>query len=238
MEAPAEISTGRWLWEWVKSFAVAFVIFIFVRTFVVEAFQIPTGSMENTLLVGDYLLVNKAVYGAEIPGTDFSLPSLGEPGRGDIVVFRPPPDAGQPPGTNYVKRIVGGQGDTLSMRDGVLYRNGRPVEEPYVRRESNGRSRTSPVFAWQRSYLVGDSVDPAQYRPTRDAWGPLKVPDGHFFVMGDNRNNSEDSRYWGFVPREDIRGDPLFIYYSYDRGKLAPFPWLTEVRWGRIFDGI
>ena len=237
-EERREISTGRWVWEWVKSFAVAIVIFLFVRTFVVEAFQIPTGSMENTLLVGDYLLVNKAVYGAEIPGTDVSLPAFGQPGRGDIVVFQPPPSAGQPRGTNYVKRIVGVAGDTLAMRDGVLYRNGERVEEPYAHHSVGSRDQASPSFGWQRSFLVGDSVKPSTYRPTRDEWGPLEVPEGHYFVMGDNRDNSEDSRYWGFVSRDEIKGDPLFIYFSYDRGKLAPFPWLTEVRWGRIFEGI
>jgi hypothetical protein len=108
-------SVGRWFWEWTKSILVAFLLFIFVRTFIVEAFQIPTASMENTLLVGDFLLVNKMVYGAEIPGTNLSLPSFDEPDRGDVVVFEPPPQAGQPPRTNYVKRIVGVPGDTLRI---------------------------------------------------------------------------------------------------------------------------
>ena len=108
-------SVGRWLWEWTKSIAVAFLLFILVRTFVVEAFQIPTGSMEQTLLVGDFLLVNKMVYGAELPGTGVRLPAFDPPARGDIVVFSPPPAARQAANTNYVKRIVGLPGDTLLM---------------------------------------------------------------------------------------------------------------------------
>ncbi|MGW8283135.1 MAG: signal peptidase I, partial [Gemmatimonadota bacterium] len=123
-------SFGRWAWEWTKSIAVAFVLFLVVRTFVVEAFQIPTGSMENTLLVGDFLLVNKMVYGAEIPGTNVRLPAIAPPEHGDIVVFEPPPAARQAENTNYVKRIVGLAGDTLQMVDGALYRNGAPVPEP------------------------------------------------------------------------------------------------------------
>lgn len=233
-----EIGFGRWAWEWFKSLAVAVVLFLFLRTFVVAAFQIPTGSMEDTLLVGDYLLVNKAVYGAEIPGTDVHMPSFDEPEFGEIVVFEPPPSAGQPAGANYVKRVVGLPGDTLAMRDGTLYRNGDPVEEPYVRHHRPGSDPRSRSFSWQREYLVGDSVRPGAYRPTRDNWGPIRVPRGQYFVMGDNRDNSEDSRYWGFVPWESIEGDPLFIYYSYDRERLAPFPWITEVRWDRLFAGI
>jgi len=227
-----------WAWEWTKSIAVAIVLFLLVRAFVVEAFQIPTGSMENTLLVGDFLLVNKMVYGAEIPGTKVRLPSLSSPRRGDVVVFEPPPAAGQPAHTNYVKRIVGIPGDTLSMIDAVLYRNGKPVRETYVKHIRSYEDAQSPQFFWQRSYLVGDGRRPQEYRPTRDNWGPITVPPAHYFVMGDNRDNSEDSRYWGFVPAQAIKGRPLIIYYSYDREKMAPFPWLTEIRWGRLLGRI
>ncbi len=233
-----EMSLGRWAWEWTKSLAVAAVLYLVLRTFVIAAFQIPTGSMEDTLLVGDYLLVNKAVYGAEIPGTGVHVPGFDRPEFGEIVVFEPPPSAGQPSGTNYVKRVVGLPGDTLAMRDGALYRNGSRVEELYVRHSSPGTDPSSPSFAWQRAHLVGDSVRPDEYRPTRDSWGPLRVPEEHYFVMGDNRDNSEDSRYWGFVPWDSIQGDPLFIYYSYDRERMVPFPWITEIRWGRLFAGI
>lgn len=233
-----EMSLGRWAWEWTKSLAVAAVLYFVLRTFVIAAFQIPTGSMENTLLVGDYLLVNKAVYGSEIPATGIHMPSFDRPEFGEIVVFEPPPEAGQPSGTNYVKRVVGLPGDTLAMRDGQLYRNGERVREPYARHSRPGTDPQSPSFAWQRAHLVGDSVGPREYRPTRDNWGPLRVPEGRYFVMGDNRDNSEDSRYWGFVPWESIQGDPLFIYYSYDRERMVPFPWITEIRWGRLFAGI
>jgi signal peptidase I len=230
-------SVGRWFWEWTKSILVAFLLFIFVRTFIVEAFQIPTASMENTLLVGDFLLVNKMVYGAEIPGTNLSLPSFDEPDRGDVVVFEPPPQAGQPPRTNYVKRIVGVPGDTLRMVDGHLLLNGDAMPEPYVKHAGRARDIRSPQFRWQFDFLVRDGLR-GPYRPTRDNWGPLIVPADQFFVMGDNRANSEDSRYWGYVSGEAIKGRPLIIYYSYDRKNLAPLRWLTEIRWDRILNTI
>lgn len=226
----------RWVWEWTKSILVAFVLFLVVRAFVVEAFQIPTASMEGTLLVGDFLLVNKMVYGAEIPGTRARLPALGRPDRGDIVVFEPPPSAGQPERTNYVKRIVGAPGDTLYMRDGILYRNGERADEPYAQHSRPFEDPYSPQFRWQRTYLVRDGKDRSEYRPTRDNWGPIAVPGDRYFVMGDNRDNSEDSRYWGFVPVNAIKGRPLIIYYSYDRERLVPFPWLTEIRWDRLLN--
>ena len=231
-------SVGRWLWEWTKSIAVAFLLFILVRTFVVEAFQIPTGSMEQTLLVGDFLLVNKMVYGAELPGTGVRLPAFDPPERGDIVVFQPPPAARQAANTNYVKRIVGLPGDTLLMVEGVLYRNGTQVSEPYARHTRPYEDPRSPQFDWQRTHLVEDGRRLQEYRPTRDNCGPITVPTDSFFVMGDNRDNSEDSRYWGFVPHESIKGRPWIIYFSYDRNKITPFPWLTEIRWSRLFDPI
>ncbi len=233
-----EGSVGRWLWEWTKSIAVAFVLFLLVRTFVVEAFQIPTGSMENTLLVGDFLLVNKMVYGAEIPGTTVRLPAVDPPDHGDIVVFEPPESARQVEKTNYVKRIVGLPGDTLLMVEGALYRNGVPVPEPYARHTRPYEDPRSPQFDWQGRYLVRNGRRLQEYRPTRDNWGPIVVPKDSFFVMGDNRDNSEDSRYWGFVPRDGMKGRPLIIYFSYDRNKIAPFPWLTEIRWSRLLSPI
>ncbi|HEU0079562.1 MAG TPA: signal peptidase I, partial [Longimicrobiaceae bacterium] len=128
-ESRGSISTGRWMWEWFKAISTAVLLFLTIRTFVVEAFKIPTGSMERTLLVGDFLLVNKAVYGAEVPGTHTRFPAFAEPNRGDVIVFLPPHD----PAKNYVKRLVGLPGDTLEMHDKVLYRNGEPLPEPYVR---------------------------------------------------------------------------------------------------------
>lgn len=236
-EAAAARTEGvaRWLWDWTKSIFIAFLLFILIRAFVVEAFQIPTASMENTLLVGDFLLVNKMVYGAEIPGMDLHLPAFAEPQRGDIVVFEPPAESGQPTRTNYVKRVVGVPGDTLSMVSGRLYVNGRPAEEPYVKNGVRSRDLRSADFDWQRSHLAQHGRRVRPYRPTRDNWGPIVVPPDSYFVMGDNRDNSQDSRYWGYVPAEAIKGKPLLIYYSYDRRKLSDVPWLTEIRWDRLF---
>lgn len=221
---------NRWIWEWIKSGLIAFVLFLVIRTFIVEAFRIPTGSMENTLLVGDFLLVNKAIYGAQVPGTGLQLPAFGEPEQGDIVVFVPPHE----PDKNFVKRLVGAAGDTLEMRDKVLYLNGEAQVEPYVQHtDASGMAISLPSMLWQREHLV-PGVDPETYRPTRDDWGPIVVPEGRIFVLGDNRDDSEDSRYWGFVDTQKLKGQPLFIYYSFDPGMMRPFPWLTQIRWGRI----
>jgi signal peptidase I len=227
-------SGARLVWDWIKSIAVALLLFLVIRTFLVEAFRIPTGSMERTLLVGDFLLVNKAVYGAQLPGTNSRLPSFAEPGRGDVVVFIPPHD----PGKNYVKRLVGVPGDTLEMRDRVLYINGEPQDEPYVQHtDANGMDMVLPDMIWQRNYLAAETRSDA-YHPTRDNWGPIIVPAERYFMLGDNRDDSEDSRYWGFVDRSAIKGRPLFIYYSFDGGTMRPFPWITQIRWTRIGDMI
>jgi signal peptidase I len=219
-------------WEWTKSIAVAFVLFLLVRTFIVEAFKIPTSSMENTLLVGDFLLVNKAVYGAEIPGTHLHLPALEAPQRGDVIVFIPPHD----PTKNYVKRLVGVPGDTLQMKEKHLYVNGSLVKEPYVRYIDRTGDAVHPDMRWQSNHLL---AGPARsYHPTRDNWGPIVVPDGDYFVLGDNRDNSEDSRYWGFVPRDAIRGRPWVVYYSFDPNADVPFPWLRSIRWDRLGERI
>jgi signal peptidase I len=222
-------STGRWLWEWIKSISVAILLFLVIRTFVVEAFKIPTGSMEETLLVGDFLLVNKAVYGAQVPFTHIRLPAFDTPERGDVVVFEYPLDTSK----NYVKRVIGLPGDKVAMSGGNLYVNDVLQDEDYVQHTQPNGDYYDPSFEWQRDYLEPD-VDVATYRPTRDDWGPVVVPPDRYFVMGDNRDNSQDSRYWGFVDRTLIKGRPLIIYYSFDRSKLRPIPWLTEVRWGRV----
>jgi signal peptidase I len=219
---------GRWTWEWIKSLGIALLLFLVIRTFVIEAFRIPTGSMETTLLVGDFLLVNKAVYGAQVPGTAVRLPAFGEPDRGDVVVFTPPHE----PDKNYVKRLVGLPGDTLSMRDKVLFVNGLPVAEPYAR-HGDPMDVHAPGMRWQLDHLM-DPTQRLQYRPSRDNWGPVTVPTGHVFVLGDNRDDSEDSRYWGFVDQTDIKGKPLFVYYSFNPRTLRNAPWLTEIRWDRI----
>lgn len=216
------------VWEWTRSLAFAFVLFLVLRIFLVEAFRIPTSSMENTLLVGDFLLVNKAVYGAEIPGTTIRLPAFTEPRVGDVVVFTPPHE----PTKNYVKRLVGGPGDTLEMRDKELLRNGSPTAEPFVRLVDRAGDAIHPGMKWQSSHLIANMTD--GYRPTRDNWGPIVVPGGHYFMLGDNRDNSEDSRYWGFVPRSAIHGRPWFVYYSLDESAQGQLPWLRGVRWERL----
>lgn len=222
-----EPSLFRTFWEWTRSVLVAFALFLLVRAFLVEAFKIPTGSMENTLLVGDFLLVNKAVYGAEIPGTGLHLPALDEPDRGDVVVFTPPHE----PRKNYVKRVVGIPGDTIEMQDKVLLVNGVPSHEPHARFVDMGGDARHPNMKWQAGHLI---ARPGDYTPSRDTWGPLVVPDGHYFMLGDNRDNSEDSRYWGFVSRDAIRGRPWFVYYSFDPASHDGLPWLRAVRWDRI----
>jgi signal peptidase I len=219
-------SAVRALWEWTRSVLVAFALFLLVRAFLVEAFKIPTGSMESTLLVGDFLLVNKAVYGAEIPGTGLHLPALAEPERGEVVVFNPPHE----PRKNYVKRVVGVPGDTIEMRDKVLLVNGLPAHEPYVRFIDPAGDARHPNMRWQAGHLI---ARPSEYTPSRDTWGPLVIPDDAFFVLGDNRDNSEDSRYWGFVDREAIRGRPWFVYYSFSPSNEG-LAWLSAVRWTRI----
>jgi len=184
------------------------VIAIFVITFIVQAFQIPSESMENTLLVGDYLLVNKLCYGGQGLG-DHVMPYQ-KIKRGDIIVFHYPVD----PQQHFVKRVIGVPGDHLRMERKKVLINGRPLDEPYVR------------FLEPPNSLFRDNfprLDIAAPRLSGDWWlemkklvveGQLIIPEGHYFVMGDNRDDSEDSRYWGFVPQENIIGRPLVIYWS------------------------
>lgn len=211
----------------------AFAIYFVVQAFLIQAFRIPSGSMEDTLLVGDWLFVNKAIYGPRIPLTDVHLPSLGEPKRDGIVVFESPIE----PGLNLVKRVIGVPGDTLGMQEGRLIRNGNPQVEPYVKHTNPEGDTADPGMAWQKAHLAG-GVEAESYRPTRDNWGPVVVPPRHFFMMGDNRDASFDSRYYGFVSRKLMKGKPLFIYYSYDAHSREALPFLTEIRWSRIGDTI
>ena len=219
---------GESLGDWAKSLVIAFVLFLVIRTSVIEAFKIPTSSMEGTLLVGDFLLVNKAVYGAQLPGVDVTLPPLAEPERGDVVVFHPPHE----PEKNYVKRVVGVAGDTLEMREKKLYLNGSPVYEPYAQYVDDRGDAVHPDMEWQSHHLI--AAPTREYHPTRDNWGPIVVPAGRLFVLGDNRDNSEDSRYWGFVTRDQIRGRPWFVYYSYEPPVASAMRWMSRVRWARL----
>ena len=217
------------LWEWTKIFWISVALFLVLRTFIVEAFKIPSGSMEHTLLVGDFLLVNKLAYGAEIPFTHKRLPALREPQRGDVIVFDSPEDLSK----TYVKRLVGLPGDTLEMKDGLLYRNRSLLTELYVWRTAPEVDRVEERFRWQRRFVVHADATVGYY-PSRNNWGPLVVPHLSYFVLGDNRDNSSDSRYWGFVPDSLVKGRPFVIYYSYDPDSSQSLAWLTRIRWRRL----
>jgi signal peptidase I len=226
----AEDQPRNALAEWTKSIIVAAILFLVLRTFLVQTFVITSGSMENTLLVGDMLVVNRAAMGSRIPLTNLRIPGYAEPHRGDVIVFDPPP-----PDTinmKLVKRLIGMPGDTLQMRNKVLYIDGKAQDEPYVV-HAGGGDDTYPWMEWQKQYLL-PGVDSRTYAPTRDNWGPLVIPAGKYFMMGDNRDESFDSRYWGLVERWRLEGRAVFVYYSYNGKSYRPFPWLREVRWGRI----
>ena len=213
------------------------IVFFLLRPFVVQAYHVPTGSMEKTIFIGDFLLVNKLAYGGvsphEIPFTDFELPHFRMPGydspaRGDIVVFEPPFEAP----ADYVKRCVAVGGDTVEMRDKVLYINHKPQNETYVHhadpriRGQANRLFGVSNFSWQYDYLTGEKKEElgGHYNPTRDNFGPLVVPEGKYFCLGDNRDLSSDSRFWGFVDRELIKGRPVLIHFSWDKkGSLPRF---------------
>ena len=215
--------------EWARSLIVAVAGLLLFRTFLLATSVITSGSMENTLLVGDFLLVNKVALGTTIPFTNARIPGYAEPEHGDIIVFR----ADHSPGMDLVKRTVGLPGDTLRMEGGVLYRNGVGIEEPYVRRDPRRPDAGDIRMLWQREHLIPDP-ERGEYRPTRDHWGPLVVPRERYFMLGDYRDDSLDSRFWGFVERRKMRGRPSFIYFSYDRNALEPFRVLTAMRPGRI----
>lgn len=220
------------LGETVRSLAVAVVLFLVLRTFVVQTFVITSGSMEDTLLVGDFLVVNRLAIGSRVPFTGLRIPGYSEPRRGDVLVFDPP----HTDEFRLVKRLVGMPGDTVEMRAGVLLVNGVEVDEPYVKHLPVD-DQPDPWMEWQRPYLA-PGVEAASYRPTRDRWGPLVIPEDHYFTLGDNREKSLDSRYWGLLEGWRLEGRVSFIYFSYDRDSFRPFPFFTEVRWGRIGDRV
>ena len=193
----------------IAEFALTVVLLLFAITTLIQSFVIPTVSMEDTLLRGDHLLVDKLAYAPAGILSKYLLPYR-QVRRGDIIVFRWPGDIRQ----NYVKRVIGIPGDRLRIVQKQLYLNGRPVQEPYVYHKS-------PVFDWYRDYFPGEPnvrlAEPAlQMLAGCVINGELLVPADHYFVLGDNRDNSQDSRYWGFVPRANIIGKPLLIFWSYD----------------------
>ncbi|MEO5588552.1 MAG: signal peptidase I [Gemmatimonadaceae bacterium] len=235
----AQQSSLRRFWENFKALLSALLFFIFLRTFIVEAYRIPSGSMIPTLLVGDWLFVNKLVYGPHIPFTNTSLPGYKNPSRGDVVVFKSPTQTDQPwdPNPTLVKRLVGTPGDTLFMRKGVLYNNGAVSRFNFPPLSGDlAYDSDDPLFDWQKRVgLTASRFGAAPEQPSHDNWGPIVVPPGHYFMMGDSRYNSKDSRYWSFVPRENVRGQPMFVYYAYNADDSdRPLPFITDIRWSRI----
>jgi signal peptidase I len=221
--------------EWTDFIVTLVVMVFFIRVTTVEAFRIPTGSMEDTLLVGDFLLVNKFVYGVRTPDwlgvpftkIGFSIPSYKFSGprsvkTGDIVVFRYPRN----PDLNYIKRCIAGPGQTIEIRQRQVYVDGELFENPPFSKHT--REMAPPGIAERGMY-----GQPPGIPWNRDNFGPLQIPPGSYFMMGDNRDNSEDSRFWGFVPEENIVGQALIIYFSYNK-YVDIRHWYDIVRWGRI----
>jgi signal peptidase I len=200
---------GAAVWDNTKQFLIAIVLALVIKTSVVEAYKIPSSSMEDTLLVGDFLLANKFVYGSRIPLTNLRLPAIHDPQRGDIVIFIYPGDGV----TKYIKRCVGVAGDTIDVRDTLLLVNGKP--QPRPRKSKFGGDNDDGIHRTQ--FRRSDQRD------TRDFFGPVIVPQGCFFMMGDNRDNSADSRFWGFVRRDAILGEAMMVHWSwYEPGENDP----------------
>ncbi len=234
-------ATSSWS-EGLKGWIVPILIFFVIRIFFFQAYRIPSPSMQPEMMVGDWLFVNNLVYGPNIPFTDVTLPGYAEPQRKDIVVFKSPYQAdeaaaGRDAQPTLVKRLWGTPGDTVHMRDGVVHVNGVAFPQRADESTSNfGGDLTDPLFEWQhRIEAKGTRFGEPPAVPTHDNWGPLVVPAGHLFMLGDNRYESKDSRYWGVVPRGNLRGRPIFVYYSYnanDSDRALPF--ITDIRWSRI----
>lgn len=217
------------------------------RELLAEAYRIPSGSMEPTLLVGDWLFVNKLRFGPHIPFTRHSLPGYSSPKRGDITVFISPtqylririsPDQVTP---TLVKRIVGVGGDTLLMRHGQLAVNGIVLRSPNLFVVPDAvADEPQTIFTWQHQIEIrGSRFGSPVSAPSLHEWGPLVVPAGTYFMMGDNRDNSVDSRYYGPVPRSNFRGTPMFVYYSYDPEQGVDYiRAMTAIRWRRLGDWI
>ncbi|MFW5947724.1 MAG: signal peptidase I [Gemmatimonadota bacterium] len=234
--------------DWARSIGAAVVLFLVLRTFLVQTFVITSSSMEDTLLVGDFLILSKLAYGPTVPFTELRIPGYTDPERGDVAVFRPPHD----PDLDVVKRVVGAPGDTLEMRDKQLFLNGAEFPEPYAQYTDGDGDVAHPWMRWQcgesvalspdisGAYRVPEDARPRddECRPTRDDWGPVVVPPGHYFMMGDNRDDSVDSRYWGFLDGDRIRGEALIIHYSYNPELLRPLAFLRNMRPERISDVI
>ena len=201
-----------------ESLVVTVILAVFGTTFDVQAFKIPTGSMENTLLIGDHLLVNKFAFARQV-GALRHLEPYREPQRGDVLVFKFPGsgEEAQEPGEHFVKRVIGVPGDRIRVIHRQVFRNGQPLSEPYVHHDYPGEVRPADDFPPpSAAYLSGATTEWAGSIESYVEDGDLVVPPGEFFVMGDNREHSWDSRFWGFVPRELVSGRPLLIYWSFE----------------------
>ena len=184
--------------EYAESIAIAVLLALVIRTYLVQAFKIPSGSMEDTLAIGDHLLVSKFVYGTKIPFVDKRVLTIRDPRQGDVIVFEYPED----PSKDFIKRVVGVPGDVVEGKEKKVYVNGKPYENPHeVHKEKD--------------------IIPKEMNP-RDTFGPITVPANSYFVMGDNRDRSYDSRFWKFVRRDQIKGLAFIKYWSWDRDKLRP----------------
>ncbi len=193
--------------EYFELIVSSVLLALVIRAFVIQAFRIPSGSMEDTLLVGDFLLVNKFLYGAKIPFTEIRLPAIRQPRRGDIIVFRSPnPVRGKP--RDLIKRCVAVEGDVVEVRNNRVYVNGSLHREPYIKIEG--------------------PTSPYANAP------PVIVPEGHVFMMGDNRNNSTDSRAWGVVDKRLLKGKAMVMYFSWDLRLRGPWQWPRLWRIGKI----
>ncbi len=201
--------------EYFESIVIAVILALFVRTWVVQAFKIPTGSMENNLLIGDHLLVNKFAFVPTATSLERALLPIRDVRRGDIVVFKYPEE----PERDFIKRVIGLPGETLELRAKKIYINGQPLDEPYVHflRAASGLSEVTS-------------------KDVSENYGPVTVPQDQFFVMGDNRDNSQDSRYWGYLPRGHVKGKALMIYWSYEGDDMGSV--FTKVRWERLLHQI
>ena len=207
--------------EYFESICVAVILALFVRTFVVQAFKIPTGSMENNLLIGDHLLVNKFVFAPTLTGAERTLLPIDPIRRGDIIVFKYP----EQPDRDFIKRVIGLPGETIELRNKKVHINGTLLDEPYVH------------FIFPPEDGPSGAPDLPDFDVTR-SYGPVMVPERHYFMMGDNRDNSQDSRYWGFMPEEYVKGKALFVYFSFGESAGGLSGLLGNVRWNRILHQI
>ena len=206
-------STAR---EYFESICVAVILALFVRTFVVQAFKIPTGSMEPNLMIGDHLLVNKFNFAPTLSGAEATVLPIDPIHRGDIIVFKYPEE----PERDFIKRVIGLPGETLELKNKKVFINNTPLDEPYVH------------------FLIPPGDETPSDFDVRMTYGPVTVPANHYFMMGDNRDNSQDSRYWGFLPREYVKGKALFVYFSFGDELDGLSNLFTSIRWNRIFHQI